>query len=513
MTTMRELLTGSLRLINAVSANEVPTPDDMNISLQSFNGMLDSWSAERLGIYTINPYYFVLTPQKQDYTLGAGGDWDVPRPMNIQQAYVAYNATVTPGVSPTIPTDVLYQYNFDTNTTANYIDSRMTGATIPTDDISFQTTDEAEFGAGSFQLSAPSPYDNVVPYPLPAMSLDGGATVAITSQKITFEFSTNRLTAAPGYNGRLFTMNAGTDYEFWMEMLTDSPGFYECTFNTQSYSNITGAVNIPINTWTQWAVEFDFTTGDPDTPFGWGTMYVFMNGALVGGTTHGPLFNEEGIWPFVFTKDATSFDFKFGPMDVTGYSTSHGFIDEVRLTKDVLYTSDYTPATAAFPLPATPLPPGPPVVTENQSTVDLPIEMLNDAQWAGISVKKTISTFPTKMYDNGDFPLRKLSFWPVPQQVNGVVLWLWQPLINKDNLDEELNLPKGYERALRYNLAIEIAPEFGKQLPPSIERTAAMSKAVIKRLNSGQQVMVGDVALAETGTGIFNWLVGTTIPN
>jgi hypothetical protein len=101
---MRQLLTGSLRLINAVGANETPSSGDMDISLQAMNGLIDSMSNDLLNVYTFSPYRFPLVAGQKEYTLGpafdADGnatnvDWVIPRPMRIEQAKTLLYAAVT----------------------------------------------------------------------------------------------------------------------------------------------------------------------------------------------------------------------------------------------------------------------------------------------------------------------------------------------------------------------------------------------------------------------------------
>lgn len=95
MTTTRNLIKGAMRLINVTAANEEPSQDDMEIALSSLNGLVDSLGNDILNIYTVQPYYFPLTPGKQHYTLGpaldsagnlTGADWVITRPMRIEQA-------------------------------------------------------------------------------------------------------------------------------------------------------------------------------------------------------------------------------------------------------------------------------------------------------------------------------------------------------------------------------------------------------------------------------------------
>ena len=109
MSTIRQLITGSMRLINVVQANENPTAEDMSIALTAFNAMLDSWSTEKLSIFSMNAYYFDFTPGVKTYTLGPGGDWDITRPMEIVSGYVRYNSAVdlAPAQNIDIPMEML----------------------------------------------------------------------------------------------------------------------------------------------------------------------------------------------------------------------------------------------------------------------------------------------------------------------------------------------------------------------------------------------------------------------
>ena len=243
MTTPRELITGALRLINVVQANEVPTAEDMDISFEALNAMIDSWSNEELSIFTMNPIQFQLTPGQKDYTLGVGGDWSTDRPMDIVSMYIRY------------------------------------------------------------------------PYP-------------------------------------------------------------------------------------------------------------------------------------------------------TGPSTY----------------------------------------------IDLPTNQLTDEQYANLGIKYFQSAFPQKWYDDGNYPLRTISVWPIPNTDHKVLLWLWQPLIDAQDLDTDIVFPQGYERALRFALAIELAAEFGKSVPEPVKRIAMRSKATIKRLNSTPQLLTGDNAIASDQQSLFNYVTGDTIP-
>ena len=52
-----------------------------------------------------------------------------------------------------------------------------------------------------------------------------------------------------------------------------------------------------------------------------------------------------------------------------------------------------------------------------------------------------------------------------------------------------LAFPPGYLRAFKYNLACELAPEFGVEPSPQVSRIAMTSKRNLKRINNPDDVM------------------------
>lgn len=150
----------------------------------------------------------------------------------------------------------------------------------------------------------------------------------------------------------------------------------------------------------------------------------------------------------------------------------------------------------------------------NSSTqpVDMDIFIANDAQWASIAVKSLQTSIPTVLYDNGNYPLRTISLWPIPQPAQPIILWLMQPLVNFDNLDAEVSYPPGYARAFRYALAVEIAAEFGKEVAPDVKAIAGRAIAELKSLNAITQYQTFDQGTKGSGGLDFNWISGNFFP-
>lgn len=138
---------------------------------------------------------------------------------------------------------------------------------------------------------------------------------------------------------------------------------------------------------------------------------------------------------------------------------------------------------------------------------NLEIDIINQDQWAALTVPTTASNIPTKLFVNYTWPYATLYFWPIPQAVNNLVLWSWKPMVDFSALSTTVTLPPGYNKALTYNLAVELAPEFGKDPSGIVIQQAVESKAAIKRMNNKPLLLSCDEAtLAQKP--VFNWLTG-----
>lgn len=107
--TLRDLITAAARSVNIVQFGEPLSPEVMDVCTYALSTFVDSSSNERNLIYNINEYVFPLTGATS-YTLGLGGDWDVPRPMKIETAYARVNAGSPQQVDLTMQPLTVLQY-------------------------------------------------------------------------------------------------------------------------------------------------------------------------------------------------------------------------------------------------------------------------------------------------------------------------------------------------------------------------------------------------------------------
>jgi len=156
-----------------------------------------------------------------------------------------------------------------------------------------------------------------------------------------------------------------------------------------------------------------------------------------------------------------------------------------------------------------------PIPTEN--TVFLPVAMLSDEEYSAIRLRGMRNKWPTMVYDNGNYPVRTLSFWPVPSEATGVEVWAWEPLDVYADLDTELNLPQGYERYLRFALAVELAAEFGKEVPTAVRANLQDAEANLRRMNQQTPTMKSSKAMDSITNKEKHWnyldmIMGAGVP-
>lgn len=143
------------------------------------------------------------------------------------------------------------------------------------------------------------------------------------------------------------------------------------------------------------------------------------------------------------------------------------------------------------------------------TSVELPIQIITSDEWAMIPSKDSSTTIPTKVYAEGTNPLETLNFWPVPSEVKTVVIQSLKAFtsITSATLGTDYELPPGYQQAVRYNLALLLAPEYGKSAAPEVVATANFSLEQIKRKNFKPQYMESD-ALGLTRNRVLTNIFG-----
>lgn len=123
------------------------------------------------------------------------------------------------------------------------------------------------------------------------------------------------------------------------------------------------------------------------------------------------------------------------------------------------------------------------------SGISYGLKLINQQQYNGIAVKTVTSTYPQVLWVNMTYPDIEMYVYPVPTRALEFHIVSVEELTQPAGLATDLAFPPGYLRCFRYNLACELAPEFGTEPSRQVQRIAMTSKRNLKRINNPDDIM------------------------
>lgn len=145
-------------------------------------------------------------------------------------------------------------------------------------------------------------------------------------------------------------------------------------------------------------------------------------------------------------------------------------------------------------------------MTDNMT---IPVEILSSDQYMLFVDKAITTTLANYIYYNAVYPLAEIYVYPAATSGNLILNVSSQFEIFPD-LDTVIDLPSGYIRALRLNLAVDLSPEYGRQADQQLIEQAVGAKSTIKVTNSSQKIILmdTDASLMRQSGGFNIWTGG-----
>jgi hypothetical protein len=158
----------------------------------------------------------------------------------------------------------------------------------------------------------------------------------------------------------------------------------------------------------------------------------------------------------------------------------------------VPYRGTYTWGLPSATLPAPDIASPPPVRLElclltvpGAPPMEWPLTVLTQAQYeTGLWLKSLASSYPEYVYLEMSQPTAVLHVWTVPTLPYTLQLLPWQAREPYTHWDHVLAWPEGYERAMAYGLAVDLAPQYDREPAPTVLRIAEESKRSIGNVNA-----------------------------
>jgi hypothetical protein len=123
------------------------------------------------------------------------------------------------------------------------------------------------------------------------------------------------------------------------------------------------------------------------------------------------------------------------------------------------------------------------------SGVDYPLEIVDASGWEAVPEKGMLSAITKKLFCDYQYPNSTVYIWPTPRFGGVLELWIYVVISQFVTVAQIIDLPPGYEMALRYNFAMALLPEYPRaQTDPSLPAQAQIYKASIAQLNASNHM-------------------------
>lgn len=121
------------------------------------------------------------------------------------------------------------------------------------------------------------------------------------------------------------------------------------------------------------------------------------------------------------------------------------------------------------------------------SDVSYPCVAMTQDEYNWISFKGQQQQYPERYMFLREFEpatqYSQVTFWPIPSAPNYISVNMDRILTNQASAATVMSFPPGYMKAFVYNLAVELAPQFGKEAKDTVKKIAMTSLASVKKAN------------------------------
>lgn len=117
--------------------------------------------------------------------------------------------------------------------------------------------------------------------------------------------------------------------------------------------------------------------------------------------------------------------------------------------------------------------------------IDSQLDIVDSAGWESTPEKQMQTVYVKKLFCDYAYPTSSIYIAPVPRLGGTLELWYYIPITQFVTINDTIDLPPGYEVALRTNFAVLIEPEYPRsQMDPLLPSQAQNYKASIVQLNA-----------------------------
>lgn len=121
----------------------------------------------------------------------------------------------------------------------------------------------------------------------------------------------------------------------------------------------------------------------------------------------------------------------------------------------------------------------------DSSNYDTPLLPMTEREFNAVTDKSPdTGSYPNRIWYNKKFPLGEINLDPAPQSGLTLYLAMDTPLTVFTDLVTQLSMPPGYQAAIEWNLAVELAADYGKSVTPILAAKALETLAAVESKNA-----------------------------
>lgn len=137
----------------------------------------------------------------------------------------------------------------------------------------------------------------------------------------------------------------------------------------------------------------------------------------------------------------------------------------------------------------------------DSSGVDSPLHIADEARYRGLILKSLSGTAEFVWY-NPEYPLGKLYFWP--RGSGTAYIDSLKGLTEPSLITSTIAFPPGYDEGIKYNLALRLALEYGKEPSMLVIALAKSGLQTIESKNFNMQMNAADLNAELKGDSVYN---------
>jgi hypothetical protein len=129
-------------------------------------------------------------------------------------------------------------------------------------------------------------------------------------------------------------------------------------------------------------------------------------------------------------------------------------------------------------------------IAASTGTYRAPVQIVSATEWSTMLEPSGLPiTVPMELYVEYSYPALTLNLWPVPTSGGTLDIHSLQKFAQFVAIGDSVDLPEGYETAIRFNLAVALAPEYGRPIDPVVAANAQQLKASLVQMNTVNQML------------------------